>query len=76
MNTNAYHQQLRVDASHTIHLAIPEELGYDVEVFVFPRGAVKKDMPLESLAMASLIDESGFAKNILNSAEEECWNDL
>jgi hypothetical protein len=26
--------------------------------------------------MAKLMDESGFAKNILASAEEDCWNDL
>jgi hypothetical protein len=30
----------------------------------------------ESMFMAQLIDESGFAKNILNSPEEDCWNDL
>jgi len=30
----------------------------------------------ESLAMARLMDESGFAKNVLNSSEEDCWNDL
>ena len=76
MNTIAFRQQLKADASHTIHVVIPSEMGDEVEVFVFPCGAVKKDMPLESLAMASLMDESGFAKNVLNSAEEECWNDL
>jgi len=26
--------------------------------------------------MASLMDETGFVKNILNSPIEECWNDL
>lgn len=76
MNTNAYYQQLRTDSSHAIHLVIPEELGSEVEVFVFSRGAENKEIPPDSLAMASLMDETGFAKNILNSAIEECWNDL
>ncbi|MEI7789371.1 MAG: hypothetical protein WCI23_12035 [Chlorobiaceae bacterium] len=76
MNTNAYYQQLRTDSSHTIHLVIPKELGSEVEVFVFSRGAEKKEMPPDSFAMASLMDETGFVKNILNSPIEECWNDL
>ena len=76
MTTIALRQQLTADANHTIHVALPPEMGNEVEVFVFPRGAVKKDIPLESLAMASLMDESGFAKNVLNSPEEDCWNDL
>jgi len=76
MNTIAFRQQLKADASHTIHVSIPAEMGDEVEVFVFPRGTVSKDIPMESLAMASLIDESGFARNILNSTEEDCWNDL
>ena len=29
-----------------------------------------------SFLMAQLMDESGFATNILNSSEEDCWNDL
>ena len=76
MNTNAYYQQLRTDSSHTIHLVIPKELGSEVEVFVFSRGAEKQEMPPGSFAMASLMDETGFVKNILNSPIEECWNDL
>ena len=76
MNTNAYYQQLQTDSSHTIHLVIPKELGSEVDVIVFSRGAEKKEMSPDSLAMASLMDETGFAKNILNSAVEECWNDL
>ena len=66
-------KQLTADASHTIHLVLPPEMGDEVEVLVFPRAS---NAAKESLAMAQLMDESGFAKNVLNSAEEDCWNDL
>jgi len=69
-------KQLTADASHTIHLVLPPEMGYEVDVIVFPRTSSKEAAQQESLAMAQLMDESGFAKNILNSAEEDCWNDL
>lgn len=69
-------QHLTADASHTIHLVLPPEMGDEVEVIVIPRPSSKGGMPQESLEMAQLMDESGFAKKILNSAEEDCWNDL
>lgn len=69
-------KQLTADASHTIHLVLPPEMGDEVEVVVFPRSSSKAAARQEGLAMAQLMDESGFAKNILNSAEEDCWNDL
>lgn len=69
-------KQLTADASHTIHLVLPPEMGDEVEVIVLPRSSSKTAAQQESLAMAQLMDESGFAKNILNNAEEDCWNDL
>ena len=69
-------KQLTADASHTIHLVLPPEMGDEVEVIVFSRSSSKAAARQEGLAMAQLMDESGFAKNILNSAEEDCWNDL
>lgn len=60
----------------TIHLALPARMGDEVEIIVFPRTSVKCPIPQEALAMAKLMDESGFAKNILNSAEDACWNAL
>lgn len=69
-------KQLTADASHTIHLVLPPEMGNEVEIIVFPRSSSKVTAQQESLAMAQLMDESGFAKNILNNAEEDCWNDL
>jgi hypothetical protein len=69
-------KQLTADASHTIHLVLPPEMGDEVEIIVFPRSASRVAVQQESLAMAQLMDESGFAKNVLNSSEEDCWNDL
>lgn len=74
--SNVLRKQLTADASHTIHLVLPPEMGDEVEVIVFPRLSSKLAMQQESLTMARLIDESGFAKNILNSSEEDCWNEL
>ncbi len=68
-------KQLTADASHTIHFVLPPEMGDEVEVLIFPRSSTKL-IGQESLAMAELMDESGFAKNVLNSVEEDCWNDL
>ncbi len=69
-------QYLTADASHTIHLLLPPEMDSEVEVVVFSRTSSKVAAQQESLAMAVLMDESGFAKNVLNSPEEDCWNDL
>ncbi len=69
-------KQLTVDANHTIHLVLPPEMGDEVDVIVFPRTTSKVLAQQESLAMAKLMDESGFARNVLNSVEEDCWNDL
>lgn len=69
-------KQLTADANHTIHIVLPAEMGDEVEVVVYPRSSSKSAAQQESLAMAQIMDESGFAKNILNSTEEDCWNDL
>ena len=69
-------KQLTADANHTIHLVLPPDMGDEVDVIVFSRTTSKGEMQQENLAMTRLMDESGFAKNILNSAEEDCWNDL
>lgn len=74
--SNVIRKHLTADASHTIHLMLPPEMGNEVEVIVFPRSSSKAAAQQESLALAGLMDESGFVKNVLNSAEEDCWNDL
>jgi hypothetical protein len=69
-------ETLRVDANHQLHISVPADMGDEFEVIVFPRSSSKFAAQQESSAMAQLMDESGFAKNILNSTEEDCWNDL
>jgi hypothetical protein len=69
-------KQLTADASHTIHIVLPPEMGDEVDIIVFSRSSSKLAAQQESLAMSKMMDESGFSKNILNSAEEDCWNDL
>ncbi len=69
-------KHLTADTSHTIHIVLPPEMGNDVDVIIFPSASSKVAAQQESLAMAQLMDESGFAKNILNSVAEDCWNDL
>ena len=69
-------KHLRADKSHTIHIVLAPEMGVDVDVIISPSSPNKVQSQQESLEMAKIMDESGFAKNILNSAEEDCWNDL
>jgi hypothetical protein len=76
MNTIALRQKFKADANHTIHVTLPPEMGDDVEVIVFPIKENEKTIPLESLELSKLMDESGFVKNVLNSIEEDCWNEL
>jgi len=74
--TGVLRKQLTADANHTIHIVLPAEMGDEVEVVIFPRSSAKAAALEESSAIAKLMDESGFAQNVLNSAEEDCWNDL
>lgn len=69
-------ESLCVDANHQLHINVPADMGDEFEVIVIPRITSKKKMTQEILGMAQLMDESGFAQNILNSTDEDCWNDL
>ena len=59
-------KHLTADASLTLHLVLPPGMSDEVESDTATRG----------FGYGALMDESGFVKNILNSAEEDCWNDL
>ena len=76
MSTIALRQFVTADASHTIHIKLPPEISDRVEVIVLSASDRQTDMPEESPVQAKLMDESGFAKNVLNNPEEDCWNDL
>ena len=76
MKSIAIRQRLTADANHTIHVTLPPEMGDEVEIIILPRGAEQAAIPAASLDMARLMDETGFARNVLASAEEDCWNAL
>ena len=76
MKSNVFRQRVTADANHTIHVTLPPEMGDEVEIIVVPSAGTAALMPAESLAMAQLMDETGFAKNVLDSPEEDCWNAL
>lgn len=76
MNTIALRQFVTADASHTIHVKLPPGIPDLVEVIVMSASDGKSHFPEESLAQARLMDESGFARNVLNNPDEDCWNEL
>jgi hypothetical protein len=76
MTLLALRQQLTADASHTIHFTLPPEMSAEVEVIILPRAGRGQNMPPEAMAMAQVMDETGFAQRVLNSPEEDCWNEL
>jgi hypothetical protein len=67
-------QRLKADANRMIQIEIPAHLGEEVDVLVFPSGTVQGGT--ESLATMKLFEETALARDVLNSQEEECWNDL
>ena len=72
----AIRQRLTADANHTIHVTLPPKMGDEVEIIILPSGAEKTALSEAGLDMAQLTDETGFARNVLASAEEDCWNAL
>jgi hypothetical protein len=76
VSTIALRQFVTADASHTIHVKLPPEISGRVEVIVMSASDGKADIPEESLVQAKLMDESGFARNVLNNPDEDCWNEL
>ena len=76
MKSIAIRRRLTADAHHSIHITLPPEMGDEVEIIILPSGAEKTAIPAASLDMAQLTDETGLARNVLASAEEDCWNAL
>jgi len=76
MTQSILKETLLVDKNNQLHIKIPAEMGEEVEVIIYPRVSAKKTISDNSINMALIMDESGFAENILNSSEEDCWNDL
>jgi hypothetical protein len=67
-------QHLKADANRMIQIEVPEYFGESVDILIFPSGA--NPVSMESLARMKLFEETSFARDVLNSQEEECWNDL
>ena len=65
---------LKADANRMIQIEIPEHFGDLVDLLIFPSGT--SPAASESLAGMKLPEETAFARDVLNSQEEECWNDL
>lgn len=76
MSTIALRQFVTADSSHTIHVKLPPEISGRVEVIILTPADRQSDISEESLVQAKLMDESGFAKNVLSNPEEDCWNVL
>ena len=67
-------QHLKAGANRMIEIEIPEHLGDMVDILIFPSGT--SPASTESLAAMKLFEETAFARDVLHSQEEECWNDL
>jgi hypothetical protein len=67
-------QHLKVDANRMIQIEIPPHLGDVVDVLLLPSGT--DHASAASLAEMRLFEETAFARDVLSSQEEECWNDL
>jgi len=76
MKSIVIRQRLTADANHSIHITLPPEMGDEVEIIILPSGAEKTALSEASLDVVQLTDESGFARNVFASAEQDCWNAL
>lgn len=43
---------------------------------VLSKSQEENRIPPESMAMMKIIDETAFVQDVINSKEEDCWNDL
>lgn len=67
-------QHLKPDTNRTIHIKVPEHMGDDVDVLITP--SRQRTLSDETRAEIALFEETAFARDVLNSKEEDCWNDL
>ena len=75
MSTIALRQRAKADATHTIHITLPPEMGDDVEIIILPASSTAQDTE-DNFNAAKVFDGTGFARNVLNHPDEDCWNDL
>ena len=67
-----------VDESGYIHLQLEQLAGVKVRIIIenFETCPDRTALPAESLALAKMQEQTGFAKHILGSAAEDVWNDV
>jgi hypothetical protein len=63
-----------VAADGYLHVKVPQGLGNRFELIILPLS--EDEAQGDSLEYMKLQQESGFAKQVLASAEEDVWNDL
>lgn len=67
-----------VDERGYIHLQLEKLAGVKVRVIIedLDTRPNQAATPAESLALAKMQEQTGFAKHVLGSAAEDAWNDL
>lgn len=65
---------LTPDADRMLHIKVPEHLGNQVDVLIAPTNSNAADVaqPFQR----TIFWDTAFARDVLNSDEENCWNDL
>ncbi len=67
-----------VDESGYIHLQLEKLAGAKVRIIIenLDTGHAQTAIPAESLALAKMQEQTGFATHILGAAAEDVWNDV
>jgi len=75
MKQTVLRETLHVDENNQLHIRIPVEMGEQVEVIIFSSKPPKQALP-DSTTMVGIMGDNGVSTNVLDSSEEDCWNDL
>ncbi len=65
-----------VDESGYIHIQLKKLAGVKVRLIIEDIDNSPNQTPAESLALAKMQEQTGFAKHVLGSTAEDVWNDL
>ncbi len=78
MEQQILRETVKADKNHFLHIQLPKHFSDEVEVLILPLKPKYKqtEIPPESMAMMKITDETAFVQDVINSKEEDCWNDL
>jgi hypothetical protein len=76
MKQQILRQTATPDTQGQIHITVPEDFGPEVEVVVLPSGSRPTGITPENPAFPQPAETSGFVRDVIASAEEDCWNEL